>query len=323
VEYSFVRFESLGEFWRQSLNLLADIIQNPALDPQEVEGVRQEMLSLLYQRDESTYKTARRLFYQTLFEDHPFARSILGSKGDVETISETDLRWLHHVLYAPNNLVLSIVGGTPADSVLSVVSSLFSGMESVDLPGEMPILPKQTGRLRYAETTMDKEQAYIYIGDLLPGIENEETPAIRMMMAVLSERLGLELREKEGLAYSVGASAHFSRGFGWYSITMGTEKSNYRRAVDGIRREMDRLRSGDFSEEDLQKAINRTRGRELMKRLSSVNRAYFLGLGEYLTGDCQRDAKDLDRLRDVKVADIHRVARQYLSADRGVLVAVR
>lgn len=321
--YSFIRFETLAEYWREGLNLLSDMIQNPALDSLEIEGTRKEMLSLISQREERTNETARRLFFETLFGDHPFSQPILGTEKDVSTVSKADLRWLHKLLYAPNNLIVSVVSGVPSDSVLSKISGLFADMVPVELPGGFPEVPGKITSLRTAERSLGKEQAYIYLGNFLPGIESEDVPAIRIMMAILSERLALELREKEGLAYSVGASAQFARGFGWYAVTMGTEKSNYQRAVSGIYREIDRLRSNDVDEETLNNVIYRTRGRALMKRLSSINRASFLGLGEFLLDDYRESENELEALKEVSVADVRRVARLYLHVYQGVLVAVR
>ncbi len=322
-QYSFIRFETLEEYWREGLNVLSDVIQNPALGTDEIENVRKELLSLIAGRQESTYKTARRLFYKTLFSGHPFSHSILGEKEDVERIGAADLRWMHGVQYSPNNLVISVVSGVSPDSVEKSFSALFSGMEPVELPAGFPRLPEGTRYLKGAEERMEKEQAYIYMGDLLPGIESDDVSAVRAMIAILSERLALELREKEGLAYSVGASAHFAGGFGWYSITMGTERGNYQRAVDGIRREIGRLRSETPGDDELRKAVDRTIGRELMRRLSSINRARLLGHYEFLLGDYRESETELERMKGVTAEDVRRMAREYLRADRGVLSAVR
>jgi zinc protease len=322
-QYSFIRFETLGEYWREGLDLLSDIIRNPALDSKEIEGTRQKMLSLIYQRDASTYKTARRLFYETLFRNHSFAHSIMGMEDDIEAISGADLKWLHKTLYAPNNLVISVVSGVSTDSVVKSLSTLFSDMEPMELPGEVLEVPRKLSVLRVAEERMGKEQAYIYMGNIVPGIEDDDVPTLRMMIAILSERLALELREKEGLAYSVGASAEFARGFGWYAITMGTEQSNYNRALSGIRREIERFRSEGVEEEVLEKAINRVMGRSLMRRLSSINRASYSGIYEFLLDDYGQSEIRLNALKEVRTDDIRRLARKYLHSNEGVLVAVR
>ncbi len=322
-KFSFIRFEALREYWREGLSILADIIRNPAMDPQEVEGVRQEMLGLIAQRDESTYKTARKIFYRTLFAGHPFSRPIMGEKDDVSQITASDLKWLHQSLYAPNNLIFGVTGGVPTDSVIGEFNELFSDMKPVELPGNIPPAPVRHRHLQSVEKRMGKEQAYIYMGGLLPGITDDDVPALRVMIAILSDWLGKDLREKEGLAYSVGASAQFARGFGWYTITMGTEKGNYQRALGGIRREIDRMRSEAIDKEVISKAVNRTRGRVMMQRLSSINRAYFLSLYDFLYGDYDKGNEALDALKSVKPADVHRVAQRYLHADRGVLASVR
>jgi predicted Zn-dependent peptidase len=322
--YAFIRFETLGESWRDGLDILADMIRNPAFEPDErIESVRQELMSLIARRDQSTYQTARRLFYETLFAGHPFSRSILGTEAEIEEIRGVDLKWLHDVLYAPNNLVISVVSGIPTDSIRRAFVDRFADMPRVEPPFEYPTVPEQRRGLERVEERMGKEQAYITMGDLLPGIESDDVPAIQMAISILSDRLALELREKQGLAYSVGASAQFARGFGWYTISMGTEQTNYRRAVDGIRREIDRMRRERLTAEELRNAILRTHGNAQMKRLSSIGRAYFLGLNEFLLDDYRESDLGLERWKRVGIDDIQRVAREYIRADEGVLVSVR
>ena len=65
---------------------------------------------------------------------------------------------------------------------------------------------------------MDKEQIYILLGSLLPGAPEPDAPAIMVANRILSARLALELREHQGIAYSVGSSVSFDRGFGWQIV---------------------------------------------------------------------------------------------------------
>jgi len=322
-DYSFVRFETLRDRWKEGLDILGEMIRKPAIDPQEIEGVRQELLGVVSQRGESTYKTAQLLFSRTLFSGHPFSSPIMGTKESLESIGVADLRWLHQTLYAPNNLVIGVVSGVPTDSVTAAFSERFADMVSVELPAGIEAISPISPGIRTGEEKMGKEQAYIEMGDLLPGIESEDVPALRVLMAILSERLALQLREKEGLAYSVGISPHFSRGFGWYEISMGTERPNYPKAVSGIRREIDRIRSEQVSEEEIRKQINRFVGRALIRQLSSINRAYSLSLYEYLCNDFRESDAALARLKEVTAEDVSRVSKEYLRPDRCVLVSVQ
>jgi len=190
--------------------------------------------------------------------------------------------------------------------------------------------PPQTGTMRPTSPSgvisqhapMEKEQVYIYLGGLLPGATDADAPAIRVAGQILSSRLAKELREKQGLAYSVGASVSFDREFGWHMCTMGTGKDNYLQAKEGILRELRRLQEELPAPEELEIAQNSIWGSALTAQLSRVNQAYYMGVDEFLGLGYEQEERTAKQVRAVQAADVQRVARLYFDPDNYVLATV-
>jgi zinc protease len=172
------------------------------------------------------------------------------------------------------------------------------------------------------EREMEKEQVYIYLGEPMPGIESPDVYALDLMNSVLSSRLGLNLREKQGLAYSVGSSVNFDRDFGWFIAAMGTRPQNYQVALDGILQEMKNIKSENVTEAELEKAKNGIWGSMLMYRLSRVNQAFYMCVNEFKGVGYDYDDKYIGNLRKVTIDQVKQTAEKDLNTDNYVLAVV-
>ncbi|MFQ5452805.1 MAG: M16 family metallopeptidase [Candidatus Zixiibacteriota bacterium] len=159
----------------------------------------------------------------------------------------------------------------------------------------------------------------IYLGNIIPGADNKNALAIKVATSILSNRLYHILREKQGLAYSVGASSTFDKNFGWFYSVIGTEAVNYQKAIDGIILQIDKLKLDGPTLGELRKAKNKIWGRLMSAKLSSINQAYYLGLDEYLGHPLGYDKQFLVSLSNVTAESIRRVASKYFRNDVYIL----
>jgi zinc protease len=169
---------------------------------------------------------------------------------------------------------------------------------------------------------MEKEQVYIYLGEPMPGINSPDVYALDLMNSILSSRLGLNLREIKGLAYSVGSSVHFDKDFGWFIAAMGTRPQNYQVAVDGILDEMRKIKEEKVTADELEKAKNGIWGSMLFYRLSRISQAYYMGVNEFKGVGYDYDDKYIENLRRVTIDQVKQVAEKYLNIDNYVLAVV-
>ena len=210
----------------------------------------------------------------------------------------------------------------PADQMINKIKSAFGDLQRVDFPEPNISAPSPLSAPLKAEKEMEKEQIYIYLGQPMPGIGSPDAPALALMNSILSSRLGLNLREVKGLAYSVGSSITFDKDFGWFIASIGTRPQNYQEALDGFLGEMKGIRQEEVTPEELEKAKNGIWGRMLFYRLSRLNQAYFMGVNEFRGAGYDYDDKYIESLRKVTIDQVKQTAEKYLSTDNYVLAVV-
>ncbi|RME21953.1 MAG: insulinase family protein, partial [Candidatus Zixiibacteriota bacterium] len=314
-QYSFIKFETIDEFASRGLGLLYDLVCYPAFDSAAVEQVRTQMLGIIARASGSPTKTARRLFYRTLFGAGAYARPVTGTKETISAIGIPDLRAYHRRFYAPNNMILSIVGNQPVEQIMDWVRATFGRLAPVKAEYRQGTPPQAVLAEKKVHVDMPSSQIGIYLGGALPGIHSEDATALSVAGAVLSAQLYGNLREKQGLAYSIGAGTAFDRDFGWWVCSMGTATGNYKKALTGLTLEIDKLRFDGPTPGDVRVARNHIWGRLMSAKLSRINQAYYMARDEFLGRPIDADPEFLTELQQVDAAAVRRVAATWFRTD--------
>ena len=317
--YSFVKFETIDDYAETGFGLLSDILLNPAFDSLEIEQVRREMLGILARSAGSPSNAAGRLWYESYFADTPFGRDVLGTESTLVAITRANLVAHHRRFYAPNNIILAIVTSHDTADVMQWVRSSFGDRLAV-ATGTVPLVePNPVLAAVTKHVDIPSHQVAIYAGGRLPGANSDETVELNIAAGILSSRLFRSLREREGLAYSTGASARFSRDFGWYYLTISTAVDNRDRALGGLSLEADKLAFDGPTREEVIEARNQSWGRLMRAKLSRINQAYYLAVDNFLGRGVDYDAKYVEALDKVSVYAVRAVASKYFRPSAWVI----
>ncbi|MFH1892832.1 MAG: pitrilysin family protein [Candidatus Zixiibacteriota bacterium] len=318
-QYAFVKFETIDEFSDKGMAMLSDIIRNAIFTEEDVEQTRRQMMGFLGRSSGSPREQCRNAFNESLFPNSAYSKPIMGSQRTIAGITRDDLLAYYKTFYSPGNMILSVCTNGSIDDAMAKLVKYFGDMEPVESPAIIVGEPVQPSSVLAKNVPMDKEQVYIYIGGPTPGIQSEDAPALKVAGDILSDRMSLELREKQGLAYSVGASVSFDKDFGWYVAVMGTGIDNYETAKDGMLAEIKKLQEGAIDPDELTKAKNSLWGSSLTRNLSRVNQAYYMGVNEYLGVGYAFSDNWIGDLRTVTADDVQRVAKKYFSTEKYVI----
>ncbi len=327
-EFSFVRFETLDDFYERALELLGLMVREPRFEDSEIETVRQEMLDLIAKRDASASGVARSLFREAIYgAGHAGAKDVLGTTESISSITREDLRKHHRRYFSPSNLVLTIVTGLPEEVMVPVVERAFSvSPEMLASPPEPWSVgmaqPRRVDPVPRIERELGKQQAEIQLGCLF-DFDPADEAAIQVADFVLSDRMAFQLRERQGLAYTIGAvfSSWGTRGV--LSAGMGTRPENLPVAEAGIVAQIDSLKTLAIDEKDVRKAVNARVGRMRMRRLSRMGQAYYLSMDLLHQKPLLAHETLLRGMRDVTPSDVMRVAQEYFGTEQLACVIVR
>jgi predicted Zn-dependent peptidase len=167
-------------------------------------------------------------------------------------------------------------------------------------------------------------QAQVLVGYLGPSLTEPDYAPLRVLGTVLgggmSGRLFSELRDRRGLAYSVGMLGTYRTGPSFLIGYMGTAPRNAADAETGVLEEIERIRVEPVTERELARAKAYLLGNLAMDRRTSARHAWYMAFFEITGGGWDFPERFGRAVEAVTGADVARVARQYLAHPTVVVV---
>ena len=193
----------------EALNLLKLAIEEPRFDQNPIDRMRAQILSGIAIAAQNPATAAQKLWSETLYGTHPYARPVEGTPETLTTITADDLQAFHHSVFARDNLHVAIVGAIDAETAAATLDMLFGALpEQADLV-PVPDIDPTLGQDLQVEYPLPQTSIYM----AYPGIEHEDPGffAAYVMNEILGggsvlSRLTAEVREKRGLTYGIGSS---------------------------------------------------------------------------------------------------------------------
>src|SRR5216117_4237276 len=109
-EYASYYIKVLDEHLPLALDILSDIVLNPAFSADDVEREKKVVIEEIKMVEDTPDDLVHELFTQGFWENHPLGRPILGTRETVESFNATSLRKYFRSAYTARNLIVSVVG---------------------------------------------------------------------------------------------------------------------------------------------------------------------------------------------------------------------
>ncbi|GAX60968.1 Zn-dependent peptidase [Candidatus Scalindua japonica] len=295
------------------------MVSQPLLTEKAFEQAQKNVVSLSSTAASSTPEIAIRMLYDNLFVINPGIGWTLGNAEVIKRFNLEEVKEFHGKLYNPSNLVLTISGNLPISDVMDLVKSCFGGQWG-EAGWQPPAFNPQLGMFdRTVHQKIGKSQSYVIVANGCE-VEEKDQPALHILSNIFSDRLAFNLREKQGLAYSIGTHFPKYKGAHWYNITMGTRPKNIAKAISGIKEEIRLIREASFDEKEVQQTINAALGRRGMRRMDRVSQAYYISM-EILDGKSpETDEQYGEKLKAVTPQDLELLAPKIFENDDHLIV---
>jgi zinc protease len=318
--YSHIRLECVDDKARNAVTLLSDMMTNPLLEEGTIEEVRSRILDYITYIGASPGTLASGTLAQRLYAP-VLAADVYGTESSISGILREDLLEFHRRYFTGQNLIISVVSGMPPEEAIALVEELFNELPAGDR-ADVPPVPLTTAS-QVVEKELGKPQGALAVGAVTGDMDRADAPALAIASRLLNTRLYEELREKEGLAYSLGASMGDVGGRAVFTLSVGTAPDKLQQARESVRKQIEAARNASVTKRDLEREINGLVGRLQMRMLSSINRAYYLGIAtrQSLTHTFGEDYREL--LLALSPGDIEQATRKYLPAGNLVEVVIR
>jgi predicted Zn-dependent peptidase len=252
-----------------------------------------------------------------VFPDQALGRPVIGTAEVIGSVPEAGVRAYHRDHYTAPNMVVAAAGNVEHERVLELSERLLGGLSHES--GEGAFEAAQAGRPTLVLKEKTTEQYHLCLGG--PGLSRNDPRrhAQSVLDTVLggsmSSRLFQEVREKRGLAYSVGSYVVGYADAGQVGVYLGTREDNLATACDIIGTELRRIGENPLSDVELRRAKDHLKGRLVLgmessgTRMNRIGRAVLTGT-ELLTVD-----ELVERIEAVTADDVQALAQEHWSPD--------
>jgi len=307
-----------------ALDTLSDMLVNSLFSEDRIDKERQVVLEELIRGKNDPRRYAVEIFFKNVWDEHPARNLPIGSR---ETLANSDRKVLtafRDANFLASNMVTAVVGDQNHEDVVARVAAAFAQMPNGRKP-EFQKAPMPPAKSRRIEETIPGTQAQIVLGLPAPGADHPDTYALDILSATLGEvgrRLVGEIRDRRGLASSVGSSYSTLSDVGCWWAMVGTSPGNVDEVVELITEQLRLFRSEPLATSELDDAKSYIEGRAVLGLQTSIAFAQYLADREAIGVEPPLD-EYLRRVSGVTVEDVARVAQAYLDPDAGTLVLLR
>ncbi len=285
------------------------------------EEYRQGVLASPYGRLFSLFVPA------TIYQDHPYRRSTIGSIENLDAATIEDVRRFHATYYRPDNAYLIVAGNFDQAQLDGWIDQYFGPLTN-------PSRPLPVNNVREPEPTAPRETTFYAPNVPLPAVvlawpavryDDPDRAALTVLDGILStgesSRLYQALIYDQKIATQASSSLDASQQAGavvTYAIM--AEGETPEAGLASLRAEAARLRDAPVTEAELTEAKNELVAGALRDRETVEDRASALGWSLINTGDAAAAEREVAALQAVTAADIQRVARRYLTDQRSIAI---
>ncbi len=275
----------LGKHFPVLSDILSDIFLNSVFDPQDMDKERQVILQEISMVEDTPEENIHVLFTRQFWMDHPIGMPILGTQETVCAITRQTIRDYMDSHYRPNRILIVAAGDVDHDKLVEAFVPRFQGLDGDPCdPSREP--PSCNKGLLCVEK--DLEQVHICLGGEAPSLADARRFSAAIFNTILggsmSSRLFQEVREKQGLAYSVYSFLSAYLDTGVLGIYVATEPSKIAPVLATVSKEIGKIVEGDIGEEELEAAREHLVGGLYLSSDSTDSRMMRIAKNELIFG---------------------------------------
>ena len=312
-EYTCVHASFLHPYLDRTLELFNDIIFHSTFPEEEMEKekgvVLDEITSYLDQPEEAINDD----FEDLLFKGHPLVRNILGTPETVSNLSKTDILTFAKAQYRTDQIVVAVIGNYSFNKLVKIGEKYFSDVpeNTAERKRVMPHAHPPFNQI------VDKQisQSHCMMGLQSYSLHHPYKTGLLLLNNIfggngMSSILNLQLREKHGIAYTIESAYSPLSDTGIFAIYFGTDKEKTDKALQLIRKHMNKFKDNPLTAVQLHKAQNKFIGQIALGEENRIG--LIIAMAKSLLDYNKIDSLEtvFQKIREVSVNDMANIANE-------------
>ena len=311
-------------FTEALLPVIGQTLTAPAFDETEVERARQDQIADIKQSEDRPLGLAFRNLFPFLYKTGPYALLHTGTPEGVAGMTSNDIiRFWGRQSMQP--FTLAVCGQFDQAAIEAFAQKMAKTLTAPT--GEYQFTSPEWGVERTVNFHLtERNQSHIIMAFPTPGKTDLDASAkLEVLRAALSGQSGLlfrDLRDKQGLAYTVTAMLWQSRNTGFMALYIGTGPDKVDQSMDGFRKVLTDLAAQPLPQDELDRASNILSGDYYQEHQSLLARSRETAslMARGFASDYEETV--IERAKTVTPADIQGLVREYLTPDKAYVMTV-
>ncbi|WP_066425817.1 pitrilysin family protein [Anabaena sp. 4-3] len=318
-DYANYSLTTAANYLEDTLPHLGELLLNAAIPEDEFSRERDVVLEEIRASYDDPDWVGFQLLLQSVYQNHPYGRSILGSEEELIQHSPEEMRCFHRAYYQPENMTVVIAGGIQQQRAWDLVNRSFANFAApVQCPQITPVTKPVINGIQRQEIHLPRlEQARLLLAWVVPGVEQLRTAYGLDLLSVLlaqgrTSRLVRDLREELQLVQGICCNFSLQRESSLFTITAWLEPENVEIVENLILSHLDDIQSTGINEQEL------ARTRRLLCNeyaFSTETPNQLTGMYGYYNTIAQAELSVTypQQIRSFAPPELQQLAKQYLS----------
>ena len=308
----------LDEHLDVAFDVLSDLVLHPLFNPEDIKREQGVVIEEIKSEEDNPDYLLHEIFSQKFWKGHPLGKPILGTRQTVGALAKNVIEEQFHLVYRPNNMIIAAAGNVQHTRLLELVGERFHHLKK-----QSQKFTDSAPRAHSHVTLRNKpslEQVHLCLGVPSYPLAHERRYASYVLNTLLgggmSSRLFQNIREKQGLAYSVFSDLAPYRDTGCLIVYAGTSPVSAPRVVASIMQEFRDLKENLVGAEELRRAKDHLKGSLMLSLESTGSRMSNLARQELYFRKFFTLDEMIEKIEAVTAEDIAEITREFFRTDR-------
>jgi len=315
----------LGEYLDLSIDVLADMIQNPLLKEKDIEKERNVIIEEINMYRDIPARYVFELFDETLYNNHPLGQPIAGTVESISRIKRKDMAQYIKNFYTAENIVVSIAGNIKEKVMQNSIERYLSTVQKKS-ENTFVLWDRKTKGPGIKTLTKDTEQTHIVMGGLAPHRFDRKRYPLAVLNTILagnmSSRLFNRIREEMGLAYAIkGATKHY-QDTGAYLIYAGVSPEKTEKAISAVVDELKKIRDNGVKQDEMKRAKKFIISQILMDLEDNLEYMLWMGEQRLLREKLITIKETVEEINSVRSSDVKEIAGELFTPENMYLALI-
>lgn len=247
LDFSYVGLNTLKQSLDPSLDIMADVILNPAFPEADLNRLKNQQLSSIANEMKEPQSMIMRVMPEFLYgKDHPYGMPMTGTgdENSVKTLGLEDVRGFYQHWIRPNNATLVVTGNLTMEELVAKLEKRFGAWQKGDVPKKVipEVKASTTSNKIFLIDRPESEQSMIVAGYLTKPYGQIDETAIEQMNNVLggdfTSRINLNIREDKHWSYGAGSTVVNTRAQRPFLVFAPVQTDKTKESAQEIMKEM-------------------------------------------------------------------------------------